>query len=211
MRSTMRSPQHDDSCSAVKRWRAKMTISSRLSQACGALAVGLPLFVLSQLAPAAHAQAPAHHASGFGNSGVLRPRAAAGASAIRLPGGSSQSISWQPVSVERDKGINVAAGIAAIPSKYQHWKMRPCRRHGSLQALAREATPRCDGDTVCDGDRSCDAAGHAWTDREGLSRPIRLPPRYTAVWLSNRIPLTKQVAAGSIDSDSSRSKGGFLP
>ncbi len=140
-----------------------------------------------------------------------RPRAAAGASAIRLPGGSSQSISWQPVSVERDKGVNVAAGIAAIPSKYQHWKMRPCRRHGSLQALAREATPRCDGDTVCDGDRSCDAAGHAWTDREGLSRPIRLPPRYTAVWLSNRIPLTKQVAAGSIDSDSSRSKGGFLP
>jgi arylsulfatase len=36
-----------------------MTVSSRFSQACGALAVGLSLFALPLLTPAAHAQAPA--------------------------------------------------------------------------------------------------------------------------------------------------------
>ena len=48
-----------------------MTIGSRLSQACGTLAASLSLCVLLTLAPAAQAQAPAHHASGFGNSGVV--------------------------------------------------------------------------------------------------------------------------------------------
>jgi len=48
-----------------------MTIGSRFSQASGALAASLSLCVLLTLAPAAQAQAPARHASGFGNSGVV--------------------------------------------------------------------------------------------------------------------------------------------
>jgi hypothetical protein len=42
-----------------------------------------------------------------------------GGNANVLIGGSTKSISLQPVSVEGDKGINVAAGIAAISLKYQ--------------------------------------------------------------------------------------------
>ncbi len=45
--------------------------------------------------------------------------ASVGASANVLIGGSTKSISLQPVSVEGDKGINVAAGIAAISLKYE--------------------------------------------------------------------------------------------
>jgi len=45
--------------------------------------------------------------------------AGVGGSANVLIGGSTKSISLQPVSVEGDKGINVAAGIAAISLKYQ--------------------------------------------------------------------------------------------
>jgi hypothetical protein len=42
-----------------------------------------------------------------------------GANANVLVGGSTQSISLQPISVEGDKGINVAAGIAEITLKPQ--------------------------------------------------------------------------------------------
>jgi hypothetical protein len=45
--------------------------------------------------------------------------AGVGGNANVLIGGSTKSISLQPVSVEGDKGINVAAGIAAISLKYQ--------------------------------------------------------------------------------------------
>ncbi len=45
--------------------------------------------------------------------------AGVGANANVLIGGSTKSISLQPVSVEGDKGINVAAGIASISLKYQ--------------------------------------------------------------------------------------------
>jgi hypothetical protein len=45
--------------------------------------------------------------------------AGVGGNANILIGGSTKSISLQPVSVEGDKGINVAAGIAAISLKYQ--------------------------------------------------------------------------------------------
>lgn len=45
--------------------------------------------------------------------------AGVGANANILIGGSTKSISLQPVSVEGDKGINVAAGIAAISLRYQ--------------------------------------------------------------------------------------------
>jgi hypothetical protein len=45
--------------------------------------------------------------------------AAVGGSANVLIGGSTKSISLQPVSIEGDKGINLAAGIAAISLRYQ--------------------------------------------------------------------------------------------
>jgi hypothetical protein len=45
--------------------------------------------------------------------------AGVGGNANVLIGGSTKSISLQPVSVEGDKGINVAAGIAAISLSYQ--------------------------------------------------------------------------------------------
>jgi hypothetical protein len=45
--------------------------------------------------------------------------AGVGGNANVLIGGSTKSISLQPVSVEGDKGINLAAGIAAISLKYQ--------------------------------------------------------------------------------------------
>ena len=45
--------------------------------------------------------------------------ASVGGSANLLIGGSTKSISLQPASIEGDKGINVAAGIAAISLKYQ--------------------------------------------------------------------------------------------
>jgi hypothetical protein len=43
-----------------------------------------------------------------------------GADANVLIGGSTKSISLQPLSLEGDKGLNVAAGIAAISLKLQH-------------------------------------------------------------------------------------------
>jgi hypothetical protein len=43
-----------------------------------------------------------------------------GANANVLIGGSTKSIALQTVSVEGDKGINLAAGIAAISLEYQH-------------------------------------------------------------------------------------------
>lgn len=46
--------------------------------------------------------------------------AGVGGSANVLIGGSTKAISLQPLSVEGDKGINVAAGIAAISLKYTH-------------------------------------------------------------------------------------------
>ncbi len=46
--------------------------------------------------------------------------AGVGGSANVLIGGSTRSISLQPLSVEGDQGINVAAGIAAISLKYTH-------------------------------------------------------------------------------------------
>lgn len=46
--------------------------------------------------------------------------AGVGASANALIGGSTKSISLQPVSVEGDKGINLAAGIASISLRYRH-------------------------------------------------------------------------------------------
>ncbi len=45
--------------------------------------------------------------------------AGVGGNANVLIGGSTKSISLQPVSVEGDKGINIAAGIAAISLEYQ--------------------------------------------------------------------------------------------
>src|ERR1700760_2652628 len=45
--------------------------------------------------------------------------AGVGANANVLIGGSTKAISLQPVSVEGDKGINIAAGIAAISLKYE--------------------------------------------------------------------------------------------
>jgi len=45
--------------------------------------------------------------------------AGVGGNANVLIGGSTKSISLQPVSIEGDKGINLAAGIAAISLKYQ--------------------------------------------------------------------------------------------
>jgi hypothetical protein len=45
--------------------------------------------------------------------------AGVGGAANLLVGGSNKSISLQPVSVQGDQGINVAAGIAAISLKYQ--------------------------------------------------------------------------------------------
>ena len=42
-----------------------------------------------------------------------------GAQANVLIGGSNQSLSLQPVSFEGDKGLNIAAGIAAITLKFQ--------------------------------------------------------------------------------------------
>jgi Protein of unknown function (DUF992) len=45
--------------------------------------------------------------------------AGVGANANVLIGGSTKSISLQPVSIEGDKGINIAAGIAAISLEYQ--------------------------------------------------------------------------------------------
>jgi hypothetical protein len=46
--------------------------------------------------------------------------AGVGANANVLVGGSTKSISLQPVSVGGDQGINLAVGIAAISLKYQH-------------------------------------------------------------------------------------------
>jgi hypothetical protein len=45
--------------------------------------------------------------------------AGVGGNANVLIGGSTKSISLQPVSVEGDKGINIAAGIAAISLEYK--------------------------------------------------------------------------------------------
>jgi hypothetical protein len=45
--------------------------------------------------------------------------ASVGASANVLVGGSKRSISLQPVSVEGEKGINVAAGIASLTLRYR--------------------------------------------------------------------------------------------
>jgi hypothetical protein len=56
-----------------------------------------------------------------GDYGGLTAGAAAGVggNANVLVGGSTKSISLQPVSIEGDKGINLAVGIAAISLKYQ--------------------------------------------------------------------------------------------
>jgi hypothetical protein len=56
-----------------------------------------------------------------GSYGGLTAGAAAGVggNANVLVGGSTKSISLQPVSIEGDKGINLAVGIAAISLKYQ--------------------------------------------------------------------------------------------
>jgi len=43
-----------------------------------------------------------------------------GADANVLIGGSTKEISLQPVSLEGDKGLNVAAGIASVTLKYEH-------------------------------------------------------------------------------------------
>ena len=45
--------------------------------------------------------------------------ASVGGNANVLIGGSTKSISLQPVSFEGDKGVNLAVGIAAISLKYQ--------------------------------------------------------------------------------------------
>jgi hypothetical protein len=57
-----------------------------------------------------------------GDYGGLTAGAAAGVggNANVLVGGSTKSISLQPVSIEGDKGINLAVGIASISLKYQH-------------------------------------------------------------------------------------------
>ena len=56
-----------------------------------------------------------------GSYGGITAGAAAGVggNANVLVGGSTKSISLQPVSIEGDKGINLAVGIAAISLKYQ--------------------------------------------------------------------------------------------
>jgi len=56
-----------------------------------------------------------------GSYGGLTAGAAAGVggNANVLVGGSTKSVSLQPVSIEGDKGINLAVGIAAISLKYQ--------------------------------------------------------------------------------------------
>jgi len=56
-----------------------------------------------------------------GDYGGLTAGAAAGVggNANVLVGGSTKSISLQPVSIEGDKGINLAVGIASISLKYQ--------------------------------------------------------------------------------------------
>lgn len=46
--------------------------------------------------------------------------AGVGASANALIGGSTKELTLQPLSIEGDKGINVAAGILAISLSYQH-------------------------------------------------------------------------------------------
>ena len=43
-----------------------------------------------------------------------------GADANVLVGGSTREISLQPLSLEGDKGLNVAAGIASVTLRYQH-------------------------------------------------------------------------------------------
>jgi hypothetical protein len=57
-----------------------------------------------------------------GDYGGLTAGAAAGVggNANVLIGGSTKSISLQPISIEGDKGINLAVGIGAISLKYQH-------------------------------------------------------------------------------------------
>jgi hypothetical protein len=57
-----------------------------------------------------------------GDYGGITAGAAAGVggNANVLVGGSTKSISLQPVSIEGDKGINLAVGIAAISLRYQH-------------------------------------------------------------------------------------------
>jgi hypothetical protein len=56
-----------------------------------------------------------------GDYGGLTAGAAAGVggNANVLVGGSTKSISLQPISIEGDKGINLAVGIAAISLQYQ--------------------------------------------------------------------------------------------
>jgi Protein of unknown function (DUF992) len=55
-----------------------------------------------------------------GYGGVTAGAAAGvGGNANVLVGGSTKSVSLQPVSIEGDKGINLAVGIAAISLKYQ--------------------------------------------------------------------------------------------
>jgi hypothetical protein len=56
-----------------------------------------------------------------GNYGGITAGAAAGVggNANVLVGGSTKSISLQPLSIEGDKGINLAVGIAAISLQYQ--------------------------------------------------------------------------------------------
>jgi hypothetical protein len=57
-----------------------------------------------------------------GNYGGVTAGASAGigGNANVLIGGSTQSITLQPISIEGITGINLAAGIAAISLKYQH-------------------------------------------------------------------------------------------
>ena len=57
-----------------------------------------------------------------GNYGGITAGAAAGVggNANVQVGGSTKSISLQPLSIEGDKGINLAVGIAAISLQYQH-------------------------------------------------------------------------------------------
>jgi hypothetical protein len=57
-----------------------------------------------------------------GDYGGITAGAAAGVggNANVLVGGSTKSISLQPLSIEGDKGINLAVGIAAISLQYQH-------------------------------------------------------------------------------------------
>ena len=57
-----------------------------------------------------------------GSYGGITAGAAAGVggNANVLVGGSTKSISLQPLSIEGDKGINLAVGIAAISLQYQH-------------------------------------------------------------------------------------------